>query len=170
MFSLLCDGTLCQNYGMSELNEALTPQGSASINVSRRRQLLAMANSWLVFLDGKQIATLRSGRSVRIAVEPGAHRLTIWTRSKLACSNEVQLNLSQGCHAFLRCQVDPGYASAMLSGIRGIRRQAAILRSAAASQGIVNAMIELSIDPFQQPNGNKVGLEGQTKWLPGCES
>jgi hypothetical protein len=117
---------------------------SATLEITRRRQVVGAFAKWVVNVDGDRLAQVRSGQVVRVAIPQGPHKVTISTKSGLACSNELDVDLKPGSLSALTCGINPSYVSTFLGGLSALPAQVRTLRSDASSGGVVKGMIELN--------------------------
>lgn len=85
---------------------SLVDAPTASVTVTRVRRTGSSARDpYRLWVDGREMASLENGSSVRIELAPGPHRLVLhWTSRK---SNPLDLTLKEGDHVMLECGLVP---------------------------------------------------------------
>jgi hypothetical protein len=116
---------------------------SATLEITRRRQIVDVLAKWVVDVDGDRLAEIRGGEVVRLAIPQGPHKVIIWKKSGRACINELDVDLMPDRLSELTCRINPNYLSTWLGGLSALPAQMRTLRSAASSGGVVTGMIEL---------------------------
>jgi hypothetical protein len=133
------------------MTDSESPGTSASLEITRRREVVDALAKWWVNVDGNRLAVVANGEVVRVAISHGPHKVMIWKKSGRACSNEVDVDLEPGGVGALTCRINPSFVSTELGGLSAFPAQIRILRSFVSSGWVAKGMIELSTTQADSP-------------------
>jgi hypothetical protein len=128
------------------VSDTHAPGDSATLEITRVRQVVGALAKWWVDVDGNHVAEIANGKVVRLAISRGPHKVMIWKKNGRACSNEFDVDMESGGVGVLTCRIDPNYVSTELGGLSKLPAQIRTLRSAVSSGWVVRGMIELFDD------------------------